>query len=91
MADVGLLAKRSWAMSDSFEATFALRGHRFTMELRYGRIMIFAMNPATPRDLVEALAAHIDNYRTVWPMQLLWAFTRYFFLPFKAAAERTAL
>jgi hypothetical protein len=91
LADVGLLAKRSWAMSDSFAATFALRGHRFTMELRYGRIMIFATNPATPRELVESLAAHIDNYHTVWPTQLLWAFARYFFLPFKPAAEHAML
>jgi hypothetical protein len=90
MAGVALLAKRSWAMSDSFEAIFAFRGHRFCMELRYGCIMIFAKQPDTPRVHLDALAAHIDNYQTVWPAQLLWAFARYFFLPFKPEPEHIA-
>jgi hypothetical protein len=88
LADVKLLAKRSWAMSDSFEAIFTFRGHRFAMQLRYGCIMIFAKEPATPLEHIEALAAHIDNYQTVWPTQLLWAFARYFFLPFQPETKR---
>ena len=90
LPDVALLAKRSWAMSDSFEAIFTFRGHRFGMELRYGRLMISATDPATPLDDIDALAAHIDNYQTVWPTQMLWAFARYFFLPFKPDSERIA-
>jgi hypothetical protein len=88
LADVKLLAKRSWAMSDSFAAIFTFHGHRFAMELRYGCIMIFAKERTTPPALIEALAAHIDNYQTVWPMQLLWAFARYFFLPFQSETKR---
>jgi hypothetical protein len=87
---VTLLAKRSWAMSDSFEAIFAFHDHHFVMELRYGCIMIFAQEPTTPREHIDTLAAHIDRYHTVWPMQLLWAFARYFFLPFKSPPGRTA-
>ncbi len=90
IAGLRLLAKRSWAMSDSFEATFCFDDHRFVMELCYGRIMIFATDPATPYELIDELTSHINNYRTVWPTQLLWAFTRYFFLPFNSAPERAA-
>jgi hypothetical protein len=90
LAGVVLLSKRSWAMSDTFEAIFAFRGHRFAMELRYGCIMIFAQQPTTPREHIDALAEHIDNYRTVWPAQLLWAFARYFFLPFKPEPDSAA-
>jgi len=90
LPDVVLLAKRSWAMSDTFEAIFTFRGLRFAMELRYGCLMIFAKDPATPCDYIEALAAHIDNYQTVWPAQMLWAFARYFFLPFRPDSEHTA-
>ena len=83
LVGVELLAKRSWAMADTFEAVFTYRDYRFAMELRYGRIVVFAKSPSTPRELIDALAAHIDNYHTVWPAQLLWAFARYLFLPFK--------
>lgn len=85
LPEVRVLAKRSWAMSDTFEAVFEYRGHRFLMSLPFGSITIEAEDASTPRELIEELAAHIDRYRTVWPTQWLWAIARYFFLPFKLA------
>lgn len=78
-----VLAKRSWAMSDSFEACFEHRNCRFIMKIPYGRIIIVTQNENTPIELLHEIAAHIDNYHTVWPTQLVWAMARYFFLPFK--------
>jgi hypothetical protein len=90
MVGIKLLAKRSWAMSDSFEAIFVFRGYRFAMELYYGCITVSADSPTTPRELLDELAAHIDNYHTVWPTQLFWGIARYFFLPFKTEAKPRA-
>ena len=81
--EVHVVAKRSWIMSDSFEAIFEFRGHRFHMSLPFGSITIAALDPTTPPEMIEKLAAHIDGYHPVWPTQWLWALTRYFFLPFR--------
>jgi len=80
---VRVISKRSWILSDSFEAVFAYRGSRFLMSLPFGSITIAALETTTTRELIELLAAHIDAYHPVWPTQWLWALARYFFLPFK--------
>jgi hypothetical protein len=78
---VTVLAKKSWAMSDTFEAFFRYKQRVFFMGMPFGCIMVAARDADTPRELIDDLAEHIDAYRTVWPAQLLWAMTRYFFLP----------
>jgi hypothetical protein len=80
---VSVVAKRSWAIADSFEAFIEYQGWRFYMGIPFGCIMIAAQDPRTPQNLLDELAAHIDNYRTVWLGRFLWALTRYFFLPLK--------
>jgi len=90
LPQVAVLAKQSSAISDSFEACFEYRGYRFAMEIPFGCIMIAAQDAKTPRELLDELAKHIDSYRTVWPIQLLWAFARYFVLPFKAQPSQAA-
>jgi hypothetical protein len=83
---VSVLAKKSWAISDSFEAYFTYKGHAFFMGIPFGCIMVAARDVTTPRELIEEIAEHIDKYRTVWPPQLLWAMARYFFLPYRPAS-----
>lgn len=78
---VTVVAKRSSAMSDSFEAFFEFKGHTFFMGIPFGCIMVMPQEAATPPELLEQIASHIDGYRTVWPVHLLWSMTRYFFLP----------
>ncbi len=90
LAGVAVLAKKSWAVSDSFEAFFTYKGHLFFMGIPFGCIMIFSQETATPRELIDEIAEHIDRYRTVWPQQLLWAMTRYFFLPYRLNSESLA-
>jgi hypothetical protein len=88
---VRVLTKKCWILSDSFESLFDYRGYRFVMEMPFGCITIAAIDPATPIERVEELAAHVDRYRSVWPPQLLWAIIRYFFLPSelgKSAAKK---
>jgi hypothetical protein len=81
---VTVIAKRSWAISDSFDAFFDYRGCRFYMGIPFGCIMIAPQDRRRmPGGVIDELAAHIDDYRPVWPMQLLWALARYFFLPFR--------
>ena len=81
-------AKRSSAMSDSFEAYFEYKNHTFFMGIPFGCIMIMPQEAATPIELLDEIAAHIDGYRTVWPAQLLWSMTRYFFLPQRPPTRR---
>jgi len=83
-----VLAKKSWAMSDSFEAVFEFSGRLFVMSLPFGSIIIAARDTATPREILDRLAAHIDDYRIVWPTQWLWALVRYFLLPSELRSER---
>jgi hypothetical protein len=90
LPEVRVLSKKSWAMSDSFEAIFAYKGYRFYMGIPFGCIMIAAQDADTPGELLNEIAAHIDRYRTVWPVQLLWAMERYFFLPFGRETRHTA-
>ena len=80
---VRVLAKRSWAMTDSFEAYFSFKGYRFYMAIPFGAIMIARHDSQAPEAVFDELAAHVENYRTVWLPQFLWALTRYFFLPSK--------
>jgi hypothetical protein len=68
-------------MSDTFEAFFKFKDRIFFMGIPFGSIMIAAKDADTPSEVLEEIAEHIDNYRTVWPVQLLWSMTRYFFLP----------
>ena len=85
---VRVLSKRSWTMSDSFESVFEYCGHLFLVSLPFGNVTVAALDARTPPLLIEKLAAHIDNYRTVWPQQWLWAIARYFFLPFNHPAKK---
>jgi len=76
-----VLAKKSSALSDSFEAVFEFSGHLFVMSLPFGSIIIAARDGNTPRAVLDRIADHIDRYRIVWPTQWIWAIVRYFFLP----------
>jgi len=81
LGDVRVLAKKSWAMADMFEACFEFRGWRFLMDMPFGGITIAPIDPATPAVVFDELAAHVQAYRTVNPVQLVLAIARYFFLP----------
>jgi hypothetical protein len=81
LPDIAVLSKRSSAMSDSFEAYFEYKKHTFYMGIPFGCIMVMPQDSSTPTELLNEIAEHIDGYRTVWPVQLLWSMTRYFFLP----------
>jgi hypothetical protein len=84
LRQVRVLTKKSWILSDSFEAHFDYRGQRFVMEMPFGCITITALDATTSLERIQELAAHIDNYRIVWPTHLVWAIVRYFFLPLEA-------
>ncbi|HYM35213.1 MAG TPA: hypothetical protein VET48_07420 [Steroidobacteraceae bacterium] len=88
LPEVRVLAKQSWAMSDSFEAVFEFSGHRFVIALLFGSITVSACDSTTPVVTLQRLVAHIENYRTVWPTQWLWAIVRYFFLPYTNELQR---
>jgi hypothetical protein len=90
LSGIVVRAKNSWAMSDSFEAFFEYKGLPFYMGIPFGAIMIAPQDASTPHELLDEIAGHIDRYRTVWPTQLLWAMTRYFFLPFRPQTQHLA-
>lgn len=81
LPEVVVLAKRSWAMADTFEACFLFKGWRFLMDMPFGGIVIAPLDTRAPADVFDELAAHVQAYRTVNPLQLALAIARYFFLP----------
>lgn len=81
LPDVVVLAKRSFAMSDSFEAWFTVNGWRFYLGTSFAGLTLAPEDPATPGEIFDALRRHIEDYRAVMPPQLAWCILRYFFLP----------
>ncbi|TNE89913.1 hypothetical protein [Porticoccus sp.] len=79
---VKVLAKKSWGMTDDFEAFFEYKGYRFIVETPFVEVEVAAFDKRVPKEITKEVLDHAANYKWVNPVTFIWAMLRYFILPF---------
>jgi hypothetical protein len=82
LAGVKVLAKKSWALSDDFEAFFTYKSRLFVMNTPVVNVWVSLIGPPANEDLFSEVERAVRSYS--WRHSFLWplAFAKYFFLPF---------
>ena len=78
------ISKRSWFLTDDFEAGFSYKGHQFVLWTPYVEIEINGINKGIPETVVNEIFDHVKAYKRVWLWTRIVEGGRYWFLPFSA-------
>ena len=81
---IEVLSKKSWVLTDDFEAHFRFRDFRFVMCTPYVNVWIETQNPKAV-DAVEALADAVRNFQEPNKLSVALSVTRYLLKPFNPA------
>jgi len=79
---VKILAKKSWGLTDDFEAYFEYKGYRFIVETPFVEVEVTVIDKRVPKEIIKEVLEHAANYKWVNPIIFIWAMLRYFLLPF---------
>lgn len=85
---VKVLAKKSWVLSDDFEAYFEYKGYRFIVETPFVEVEVSVIDKRVPKDIAKEVLEYAANYKWVNPVVFIWAMLRYFMLPFNPPANK---
>ena len=77
-----VIAKKSWALTDDFEAYFTYKERLFVMETPFAKVNVVLLGLAADERLFSEVEAQVQNFP--WYLLLLGpvALMRFFFLPF---------
>ena len=77
-----VIAKKSWALTDDFEAYFTYKERLFVMETPFARVNVVLLGPAADERLFSEVEAQVQSFP--WYLLLLGpvALMRFFFRPF---------
>ncbi|WP_444926804.1 hypothetical protein ACJJI4_01420 [Microbulbifer sp. TRSA002] len=79
---VKVIAKKSYFITDDFEAYLEYKGCRFIVETPFAEIEVSVIDKDAPKEVVREVLEHASNYKLVNPFMFIVAMVRYFFLPF---------
>ena len=78
---VEVIAKKSWLLTDDFEAYFSYKGFLFVVETPFVEIEISPVNKA-PEKIRNEIFSHVEKFEWVSPIKVMIGICRYFLLPF---------
>jgi len=82
-----VIAKKSWALTDDFEAYFLYRGRLFVMSTPFVHVWISLLGQPTDEQLFSEVEKHVQHF-SAWAYLLApLAVVRYVFTPFNPPAE----
>jgi hypothetical protein len=81
LPDVKVLSKASAAMTDEVQIEFTYKGFPFVAGSPFSYLTVSAASPEVPESVFEEVATHIENYKPVWPHQILMGIIRHLKLP----------
>jgi hypothetical protein len=76
-----IIAKRSWALTDDYEAYFIFRGRLFVLESPHAKIWVSIIGPSTDESIFREVEVAIQRYPWWAGFLLPITFCRYFFTP----------
>jgi hypothetical protein len=78
---VKVIAKKSWALTDDFEAYFTYSGRLFVMNTPFSKVWISLIGQPADEGLFKAVEAQAQSYSWLHSFLSPLAFAKYFFLP----------
>jgi hypothetical protein len=88
LAGVRVLSKRSWAITDDFEAYFTYKGRIWVMATPFSKIEVSLLGKPGDEALFSEIEARVQSYPHISSLLLPLAFLRYVvvrFLPSRAS------
>jgi len=77
-----VIAKKSWFLTDDFEAFFTFKGYVFVLYTPFAEIEVETHSKGVPREVTLEVFEHVKNYKIVWLHHSVLKGFKYFFLPF---------
>jgi hypothetical protein len=81
LTELKVLSKASSAMTDDVQIEFTYKGFPFIAESPFSYLTVSASSPEVPETVFEEIINHIENYKPVWPHQILIGIIRHMRLP----------
>jgi hypothetical protein len=79
---VRVIAKKSWVLTDDFEAYFTYKGRLFVMNTPFVNVWISLIGQPADEGLFKEVEVQAQSYRWFHAFLSPIAFAKYFFLPF---------
>jgi hypothetical protein len=76
-----VIAKKSWAMTDDFEAYFLYKGRLFILYSPLAKILVSLIGQPADRELFEEVEAKVKSYPAWRAFLVAFAVARYAFVP----------
>jgi hypothetical protein len=89
LSDVKVLSKASAAMTDDIQIEFIYKGFPFILTSPYSYLCISTASPEVPESVFEEVVKHVENYKAVWPHQILMGIIRHMKLPRWKRSDRS--
>lgn len=74
---VRVVSKRSWAMTDDFEAYFIYKGRLWIMETPFAKVEVSLLGQLPNESLFQEIEARVQGYSPLFVFLLPIAFVRY--------------
>jgi hypothetical protein len=84
---VKIVAKKSWALTDDFEAYFTYKGRLFIMQTPMVDLWVSLIGQPPDYNLFSEIMRHVQNFNWLYYFLAPLAIIRYFFLPFNPPRE----
>jgi hypothetical protein len=84
---VKVVAKKSWALTDDFEAYFTYRDRLFVKETPFSNIHIVLLGRGTDETLFSDVELHVQRFARAVCLIAPIALMRFFFLPFNPSSK----
>ncbi|MBI9091636.1 MAG: hypothetical protein JEZ12_20695 [Desulfobacterium sp.] len=81
LTGIKVLSKASSVFTDDVQIEYTYKGYPFVAESPFSYLLISAKSPNVPETIFEEVVNHIENYKTVWPHQLVAGILRHMKLP----------
>ena len=82
-----VIAKKSWAMTDDFEAYFLYKGRLFVLETPFVNLWLSLIGQPADEPLFAEVEAHLQRFSHLMHIFIPFALLRYFFTPYNPPQE----
>ena len=82
LSGLTVIAKKSWVLTDDFEAYFLYKEHAFVLYTPFSEVEITPGSEDAPIEITQEIFNHIKDYKTVWFHESILGWIRYLLLPF---------
>jgi hypothetical protein len=86
---VKVVSKKSWVLTDDFEAYFTYRERLFVMETPFSNIHIVLLGKRPDEPLFSEVEMHVQRFPRAVSLVAPMALLRFFFLPFNPSIPTT--